>query len=82
MCIDTPKSMVKRKDEAEKVKPRTKRAKRMLEKREPKLVCTAPVPCFSFDWHFVLHDFLVLNTFRGMTGGGSEDRAAAAWQQN
>ena len=36
--------MVKRKDEGEKVRPRTKRAKRILEKREPKLVCTACAP--------------------------------------
>jgi hypothetical protein len=31
--------MSKTQEEAVKVKPRTKRAKRILEKREPKLVC-------------------------------------------
>ena len=55
--------MVKRKVEDEKVKPRTKRAKRILEKREPKLVCLPLCStsvdqnlCFSMHLQVLPHD--------------------------
>ena len=74
--------MVRRKDEGEKVKPRTKRAKRILEKREPKLVCQSSVPRMARSMTVLSCLFLVLKTSSDMTGRGSEDSTVAAWQQN